>query len=68
MKQICFDVDNVGCKEGINYLGAPLSVNYPEPSNWCWLVDKFSRIDSWMVRVLSFEGRTESIKSILLSS
>ena len=64
--------DVLGCSHGalpVKYLGLPLSINYVKPNNFGCLFDKLrSKIEGWMTRVLSFAGRVELAKSVLLSS
>lgn len=64
--------ETLGCCRGllpVKYLGLPLSIKYPKTSNFGGLLDKLrARTEGWMTRVLSFAGRVELAKTVLLGS
>ena len=50
----------------IKYLGLPLSSIYPKAKYFAALIDNTrAKADSWMLKLLSFSGRIELIKSVL---
>lgn len=52
----------------VRYLGLPLSIQYPKARHFLPLLDKLrSKVDGWMVHSLSFAGRMELLKSVLLN-
>ena len=62
----------IGVEEGklpMKYLGIPLSANYLKAKNFPRLVDRCKEwIEGWMANSLSFAGRVELIKTVLLGT
>ena len=65
-------MEAIGFVEGklpAKYLGIPLSVNYLKARNYSSNIDKCrEKIEGWMATTLSFTGRNELIKTVILGS
>jgi len=52
----------------IKYLGLPLSQNYLKAKDFTPLLDKFKmKVEGWMSKLLSFAGRVELVKTVLIN-
>jgi len=52
----------------MKYLGLPLTSEYPKAQHFAALVDATRRrVDGWNLNLLSFPGRIELVKSVLLN-
>lgn len=64
--------ESLGCSHGslpVKYLGLPLSIKYPKSKDFGCLIEKFrAKTEGWMTRVLSFAGRVELAKTVLLGA
>jgi len=61
-----------GMTEGklpMKYIGIPLSINYLKARQYAGLIDRCrEKVDGWMAKTLSYSGRIELIKSVIIGT
>ena len=61
-----------GVTEGMlpmKYIGIPLSINYLKARQYAGLIDRCrEKVDGWMAKTLSYSGRIELIKSVIIGT